>query len=396
MLRSRFLACSLAAVLMAGCAAPAFQPPAGLDAQVARLMQSAHVPGLALALIDHGQVRYLHAYGLADVAGNTPLRTDHIMYGASLTKAAFAYLCMQLVDEGLIDLDLPLAGQLRRPLPDYPGFADLNADERWRQFTPRMLLSHSSGLLNWRWINPDRKLDIKFPPGSRYVYSGEGIQILQVLVEERSGRPLAELMRERVFDPLGMRNTSMSWRADFAGRTVTHYDADNKALPHEQRSRARAAGSMETTLEDAARLLAAVLRGDRLSRKALDEMLAPQVAIVSPQQFPSHWPGTTEAWQAIRLSAGLGWPLFTSRRGPAFFKEGSDHGTNNLMLGFRQDGSGIVILSNSSNAPRLMRPLLQSLYGETCLPWYWMGYIPYDVELPATAREHPPVSAGCQ
>lgn len=392
------------ALALCGCAAaPVFHAPDGsarpaarIDADMARLMAAAAVPGLALALIEDGQVVYQRAYGLADVAAGKPLQTTTIMYGASLTKAAFAYMVMQLVDEGAIELDAPLPRQLRRPLPEYPGFAELAADPRWREITPRMLLSHSSGLLNWRWINPDRKLDIKFAPGSRYVYSGEGIQVLQLVVEERTGRPLGELMQQRVFERFGMKDTSMAWRADFAGRATMHYGAAGEPIAHNQRSRARAAGSMDTTLADFAAFFAGVLRGDGLSAAAHAAMLSPQLAIVSPRQFPSHWPGETQANRAIGLSAGLGWPVFTSPVGPAFFKEGSDDGTNNLAFGLQRQRSGVVMLSNSSNAPRMFYPALDALLGRTCVPWFWMGYIPYDrPALLADGAAAPVVTPGC-
>ena len=390
---------------LCGCAAapPAFHAPdgsvrpyAGIDAAMERLMASAAVPGLALALIEDGKVVYQRAYGAADRAGGRALRTDTVMYGASLTKAAFAYLVMQLVDDGLIDLDAALPRQLRKPLPEYAGYADLAADPRWSAITPRMLLSHSSGLLNWRWINPDNKLDIKFPPGARYVYSGEGIQLLQLVVEERSGRPLAELMQERVFDRFGMKDTSMVWRADFEVRATLHYDAGGAPIAHARRSRARAAGSMDTTLADFAAFFSGVLRGDGLSAASHAAMLSPQLAIVSPRQFPSHWPGATVANQAIGLSAGLGWPLFNSPLGPAFFKEGSDDGTSNLAFGLVRQRSGVVMLSNSSNAPRMFYPALEALLGRTCVPWFWMGYIPYDQPgLLGDNAAAPVVTPGC-
>ena len=67
-------------------------------------MRLAKVPGLALALIQDGQIAHRRAYGLADVEKQRPLATDTVMYGASLTKAAFAYMTLQLVGEGVIDL----------------------------------------------------------------------------------------------------------------------------------------------------------------------------------------------------------------------------------------------------------------------------------------------------
>jgi len=354
-------------------------------------MAAARVPGLALALIDDGVVVYERAYGVADREAGTPLRTDSVMAGASLTKAAFAHLVLQLVDDGTLSLDAPITALLRKPLPDYDGFADLRTDPRWQRLTPRMLLSHTSGLLNWRWINDDKTLDFKFHPGSRFVYSGEGIQVLQLIVEERTGEPLTQLMKRRVFDRFGMSDTSMTWRADFERRAVIGYDADGKPLAHARRTTAGAAGSMDTTVHDYARFLAAVLRGDGLSAASARAMLSPQIAIVSPQEFPSHWLGETEVNRAIGLSYGLGWGVYTSPLGRAFFKEGHDDATNNVALGFATPKRGIVMLSNSGNAERMFLPAIQALFGETCLPWFWMGYIPYShPELAAPgARDHP-------
>lgn len=400
--RARALVVALAA---AGCASPAAtaqrSPPATpashvsaarVDADMQRLMAAAKVAGLSLALIDHGQVVLERAYGVADGETGRPLTPTTIMYAASLTKAAFAHLVLQLVDDGVLSLDAKLPALLQRPLPEYPELADLAGDDRWRQLTPRMLLSHTSGLVNWRWINDDKKLDFKFAPGTRFAYSGEGIQILQLVVEERTGEALAPLMQRRVFDRFGMRDTSMVWRPSFAGRAATGYDADGKPHAHQGRSHARAAGSMDTTVHDYALFLAAVLRGDGLSPASARAMLSPQVAIVSPQEFPAQWPGETTVNRAVDLSYGLGWGLFRSPLGPAFFKEGHDDDTNNVALGFSATQRGVVLLANSGNGERMFFPAIEALFGTTCLPWFWMGYIPYDrPDLAAPgAREHPP------
>ncbi len=397
------------ALVVAGCATapgdPGFRrldgrslPAAEIDARVDELMKRAAVPGLAIALIRDGRVVHARAHGFADVESGRPLTTGTVMYGASLTKAAFAYLTVQLAEEGVLDLDAPLPRLLAKPLPEYPDFADLASDPRWKAFTPRMLLSHTSGLLNWRFINDDGKLDVKYEPGSRYVYSGEGIQILQLVVEERTGEKLAELMQRRVFGRFGMTSTSMAWRADFEGRTSTEYTVEGKPGGHRKRSRARAAGSMDTTLDDYARFVAGVLREHRAGSGPVVEMLRPQKRIVSPQQFPSHFPGETDVNAGIELSAGLGWIVYRSPSGPAFFKEGNDDGTNNFALGFPGSGTAVVMLSNSARADRIFFPLVEELLGKTCLPWFWMGYVPYDrSELrDPSARAHPigPCSSG--
>src|SRR6218665_1239793 len=94
--------------LLGGCAVAPRPSPAEPDAQLQALMEKAQVPGLALALIRDGRVVRTVAYGWADREQGVPLRTDTIMYGASLTKAAFAYMVLQLVDEGGLALDEPL------------------------------------------------------------------------------------------------------------------------------------------------------------------------------------------------------------------------------------------------------------------------------------------------
>ena len=387
-------------LLLAALAACTLSPPkpVTLDSQLQALMTEAQVPGLAVALIRDGRVVFTKAYGLADRERGALLHADTVMAGASLTKAAFAYLVLQLVDEGVINLDRPLPLQLRLPLQLYPDFADLATDLRWRAITPRMLLSHSSGLINWRWINPDRKLSLNYPPGQRYVYSGEGIQLLQLIVEERTREPLAALIQKRVFDRFGMSNTSMVWREGFASHAANSYDTEGSARGHAQRQQARAAGSMDTSLNDYAAFLAGVLRGEGLSAAARQQMLSAQIAIVSPQQFPSHWPGETQVNAGIALSGGLGWVVYQSPRGPAFFKEGSDEGTNNLALGFTTSRDGVVMLSNSANADKLLYEAAELLLGPpaTCLPWFWMGYIPMDKpELRKPGTRDKPLGPSC-
>jgi CubicO group peptidase (beta-lactamase class C family) len=357
----------------------------GIAAPVQALMQQAQVPGLALALIRSGRVVHVQAWGLARPAIETTpaapavtLRPDSVMAGASLTKAAFAHLVMQLVDEGVIDLDRPLPEQLRLPLPQYPGFSDLAGDPRWRQVTPRMLLSHSSGLLNWRWINADNRLDFKFAPGERYVYSGEGIQMAQLIVEERTGQALAALMQARIFNRFGMPDTQLVWNEDKSARTAMGFKTDSSALPPRRFNRARAAGSMTTTVTDYANFLAAVLRGEGLSPASQGQMLAPQKAIVSPQQFPSQLGGQTTVNQAIALSAGLGWVVYQSPRGPVFFKEGNDEGTNNFAIGFAHSGDGLLLLANSGHGDKIFYTLVEMFFAPSCLPWFWMGYVPHE------------------
>jgi CubicO group peptidase (beta-lactamase class C family) len=151
--------------------------PSEIDTAVARLMEQAHVTGVGIAVLNDDKVVYLKAYGVRDKEKHLPLTPDSVMTAASLTKPIFATMVMRLVHERIIELDKPVYEYLPKPLPEYDAYKDLADDHRYRQITMRMLLDHTSGFPNWRWLMDDKKLRIYFTPGSRFAYSGEGIDL---------------------------------------------------------------------------------------------------------------------------------------------------------------------------------------------------------------------------
>jgi CubicO group peptidase (beta-lactamase class C family) len=354
-----------------------------IDLTVQTLMRANRVPGLALALIRDSQVAYLHAYGLRDVDRQLPLTPDTVMYGASLTKPTFAYMVMQLVDEGRIDLDRPISAYLPRPLPEYEDYADLSGDPRWKKVTMRMLLDHTSGFPNLRFFTPhgydeNGRLEFYFDPGTHYAYSGEGILLAQRVLERGLGLDVGAEMQRRVFDRFGMARTSMTWEDDFAANLALEYSPEGKLLGHHKRSHVRALGSMDTTVTDWSRFLAGFLRGEGLSPASRAEMVRRQIAIHSVAQFPPWSTETTHAYDRIRLGYGLGWGLFESPFGQAFFKEGHDDGTANYALCVEPRRACVLLMSNSLRAEGIFKPLVDALMGDTQLPWRWEGYVPYD------------------
>lgn len=349
-----------------------------IDATVTRLMHAAEVTGVGIAIFNDGKIAYLKAYGVRDKEKNLPLTEDSVMTAASWSKVAFAYMVMQLVDEKVLNLDKPVYQYLPKPLPEYPKYVDLDGDDRYKRITARMLLSHTSGFPNWRWINPDRKLNINFEPGARYAYSGEGIDLLQLVVETVAKKPLEELMQDRIFKPFGMTRTSMVWQSQFESDYANGYDEYGRSLGPERRKIADAAGSMQTTPHDFARFVQAVMRGESLSKRTRELMLSPQVPILSKHQFPTLVSETTDENKAIRLSYGLGWGLYWTPYGEAFFKEGHDEGWRNYTVCFDQPKTGLLIMTNSSNGEGIFKELLETLLKNTYTPIEWEGYTPYD------------------
>lgn len=379
------LAVGICVLAVTSAAAPALRrfdgrpaSPQQIDREARRMMAATGVQGLAMAVIDEGSVVFVRSWGYRNVERKLPLRTDTIMYGASLTKFAFAYMVMQLVDEGQLDLDRPIATYLPKPLPEYPFYGALAGDERWRDLTARILLSHTSGLANFASLEPDGRMRIHFQPGSRYAYSGEGYILLQFVLETGLGLKVGDEMQRRVFDRFGMTRTSMMWRPDFAENLADGYGQDGAFEPHDERSTPRAAGSMDTTVTDFAKFLAGFTRGVGLSAASHARMLDSQVAIAAPSQFPTLREARSGAMEAISLASGLGVVTFRSPFGRAFFKGGHNDTTGNQAICVERTRRCVLYLSNDVRAESLFEPLTAMTLGEPGMPWSWEGYVRYD------------------
>lgn len=377
-------------------------PPPGaeaLEAEMHRAMALTQARGLAVAVIDGGRVRHVLSLGERNREGQ-PLLPDTVMYGASLTKLAFAHLVLQLVDEGKLQLDRPIGEYLDRPLPDYGDldrYADwsaLSGDERWRRLTPRILLTHAGGFANFGFLEPDGKLRFHFDPGARYAYSGDGLILLQFVIERGLGLDVGALMRERMFVPWGMVRTSLDWRPDFAGNVADGWRADGSAEPHDERSTVRAAGSMDTTIADMARFAAAHVRGERLSEASRLRLTQPELAITTATQFPTLQPELPETERWPGLAAGLGMVVFDGPQGPGYMKGGHNDSTGNTLVCLERGKRCVVILSNDVRAEAAFPHLVAFVLGPTGAPWRWeygaMTFVPAPMDAgtkPAPARD---------
>lgn len=371
---TRFLGLLAALPLLA--AAADIPGSAAIDAEVARLIAATQARGLAVAVIDDGQVVHVGAYGSRNAAGD-PLLTDTVMYGASLTKAVFGFAVMQQVEAGRLELDRPLAAYLDKPLTDYPDeskygpWRDLAGDERWRRLTARMLLTHSSGFANFAFLEPDGKLRFHFDPGTRYAYSGQGLLLLQFVLERGLGLDMGEEMQRRVFDRFGMTRTAMMWRPDFRPNLADGWTVEGKVVPHDERSRVRAAGSMDTTIADMARMAAAYVRGDTLSAEGAAALTSRQLRITTASQFPTLQPELPPGRRRADLAAGLGVVVFQGPQGAGFYKGGHDDSTGNTWVCVKASRRCVVILANDVRAERAFPQLVRFALGETGVPWDW-------------------------
>ncbi len=357
-----------------------------LNAKIEYLMKAANVSGVAISVFNDNNPVFSRTYGLADVQKKIPLQQSSVMYGASFSKTVLAYIAMQLVQEGVIDLDKPLVEYLNKPLPDYKfdnkrrGYADLKADDRYKKITARMCLTHTTGFPNWRWFEDDEKLKFRFDPGTRYSYSGEGIFLLQFVIEQVTGKDYETISQERVFKPLGMINTSQVWQSRFDSNICYGHNAKGEPYELRKRKEANAAGSMSTTLDDFTKFFTALINGKGLSKKSFKEMTGMQVRIKSRSQFgPLAGIDSTDN-DNIQLGYGLGVGVFKTPFGRAFFKEGHDEGWGHYSICFPDKKIAVVIMTNNDNGESIFKELLSYSIGDNFTPWRWENYIPYDLK----------------
>jgi CubicO group peptidase (beta-lactamase class C family) len=350
------------------------------DTFARKTLEAAQVTGAQIAVVDKGKLVWSAAYGLRRREPHLPMDRETTTWAASITKGIFATYVMQLVQRGEFNLDEPVARQLPKRLDQYESYrqsaADLVQEPAWPNVTPRMLLSHTSGLGNFTFLEPDKKMHLHFKPGTRFQYSGDGINLVQFLIEQKKRKPLDQLMQDAIFVPLGMTQTSMVYRGEFEANIADRFDAGGKFLSQTRRAQARGAGSMTSTAEDLARFASALFAGKILDEPSRKKMLAPAIRIRSLHQFALRAnEGEGKEAAEAGLAYGIGWGLLTHTRfGPAFFKEGHGDGAQNYIICFERRQACMILLTNSDNGELAFRPLLETIFGDKVTPWEWEGY----------------------
>ncbi len=305
-----------------------------LDEQIPELMKAALIPGLQIALIRDGSVIWENGYGVVNAETGIPVTKDTVFEAASLTKPFFAFLAMKLVEGGKIGLDMPLVTYVPRKLIEERMGHSMNEKgfrKDWLDIiTPRMVLSHSSGLPHGEG---GKVFPILFKPGSKWKYSATGYGFLQMGVEVILKEKLGSLMKKRYLDPLGMKNSSMVWKDEYEKSMASGHNYFGKAQAFRKRARATAAASLYTTAGDYAKFVCAVMAGKDLKKETLKTMLTPQIRMEDGE--------------------GLGWGLGfgtqnDKEKGTGIWQWG-DYGIfRNYILAFPEKGTGVVFLTNSA------------------------------------------------
>jgi CubicO group peptidase (beta-lactamase class C family) len=347
--------------------------PCQAESFLRQALEKSGVTALSVAVVKDSDVVFQQSLGIVDKKTNKLVDEKTVFRTASLSKPVFAYLVMKLVDEGLLDVEKPLYQYLERPLYEYPDYADLKDDERYKLLTVRILLSHQSGFPNWRGMNWDRRLDFKFTPGKMFKYSGEGYKLLKFVLEEMTNKDLNQLSEEKIFVPLGMTNTSFLWEKRFDGNFAVNLRTGLRRKIERTRTVPNAAASLLTNTADYAKFLLAVMNGKGLKPESLKLMLEPQVNITSKSL---HAPQGTDPdiHEALHLAWSMGWGRFSCPRGEAIFHVGFEEGCDNYAVVFLDHKIGIVLQSVITKLEGIAPLIVKELIGDIYSPFSWLQY----------------------
>ena len=337
------------------------------------LMKMSKTTALSVAVVQDGRVVFDRIMGVVDRKTGKPVDSGTVLRAASLSKPVFSYLVMKIVDEGSLGLDQPIIEVIDPPFTSYSEYMSLKNDTRCRALTAAVLLTHSAGFPNWRrprWTGP---LEIQFKPGEDFSYSGEGYYLLQFLLGKKTGRDLAALAREKVFEPLGMAQSSFLWEARFDDNFAVDLDAGLGPLIRRSRMTANSAGSLLTNASDYAKFMLAALSGLDLKLETAAAWRKPRIRVTG-KALHSREKSATGLNEDIQLSWTPGWGWFRSPAGEALFHVGMEEGCENYTVLFPDKRTGIVILSVSDLSIRVSPLIVKELIGDVYSPFSWMRY----------------------
>ncbi|MEM9837692.1 MAG: serine hydrolase [Pseudomonadota bacterium] len=318
-----------------------------LDAFMKDHMDHFTIPGAGVAIIRDGEIVYRQEYGVANWLTGAPVRPEHLFDVGSITKPVFAFAVMRLVEQGVLDLD--------RPLYEYMPFEDIAGDERSKLFTARYVLSHQTGLPNWRWQNDNGQLDLQFTPGEGYRYSGEGYDYLGRVVEKLTGEKLEDVLMREAVGTLGMSPSVRFSERDNWHDVFVNGHEDLRAHLSETPDEAHAAYSMMASASDLAQVLITWMnRGGGLSDEGYATMFEAQVET-----------GETARGTAWKRSHGVGPQIIETPYGRAIGHGGLNWSQVSLMEFYEDQNAGFVIVTNGDDGLKVREALRRFLVAGT-------------------------------
>ncbi len=339
----RAFVCALCVLLLAGEALGQRDRQAGqatspaLQLAISNAAKKYGIPGIAAALIEHGQLRAVEVYGVRDEKSGAPVTANTIFEAGSLGEPVYAYAVLLLSAEGRFNPGAPLPTYL--PLPYVRDLDPTSAspkteplyDPQFRQISALRVMNHTSGMPDWA---RNQHLRLLYPPGQKWSYSNEGYLYLQQVLEHVTGEPFHDFVARSVLGPARMERSGFTWQVSYAAEMATGYDRAGAPVEIHEYAKPAAATTLYTSIQDYSRFVLRLLASapsQHAHESAVSLMLNPSVAVEDANSF---------SW-------GMGLGLEKDADDLFFFQRGKTPGFQSFLLASRRTGRGIVILTNS-------------------------------------------------
>jgi CubicO group peptidase (beta-lactamase class C family) len=339
------------------------------------MLEVTRVPGVAVAGIKEARPYQLLAG--VERAGGPAITARTRFPAASLSKPVFAWAVQNLGKQGKIDLN--------RPLQDY---VDLGLEGTARKITALHVLTHSTGLSNWRF-QPNLPLASAFEPGTRWQYSGEGFVLLQRVVEKIVARPIAEYMRTAVFEPLGMTQSTFAWTPEIQNLAALGHDRQGALLErslafYERRNYETLQKSGLNPASATYEQIAAAYQQNK--QPFLPVGVSPNMAgslqttIGDYAVFLAHMLTTVTRSDDFKARVDVnrdiawapGWGVDRSSKTPSLFHWGDGPGFKNFCWIQPARKSALVFFTNGDSGAALYAWLFRQLMNEDLSAFYWI------------------------
>ena len=306
-----------------------------VPANITDRMRAYGVPGVSIAVIDHGEIAWAKGYGVADRTTGRRVTAQTLFQAASISKPVSALGALSLVQRGRVNLDDDVNKALKHwRVPE----SDLT---RGHPVTLRTLLNHTAGLAQ---IDPVRVVSL---PGKTFEYSAAGYTLLQQLVTDVSGRPFEQYMQSEVLEPIGM--TSSVFAQTLSPKLLTvaatgNYSGGRPAPRSMHLGPELAVAGLWTTPTDIARYAISV-----------------QKSYGGSAGNPLHTELAREMLHAGLGSRGLGPAISGTGQTARFGHDGFNEGFESSFTAYIHEGRGAVVMANSGFAFMLIKEILESV-----------------------------------
>jgi CubicO group peptidase (beta-lactamase class C family) len=328
-----------------------------LEREIPRLMEAANVPGLSIAVVRDGQIFRTKAFGVKSRQTGDPVDKNTMFEAASLTKTVTAFAAMRLLERGKLDLDTPLHEYF--PNKEYEKLAE---DERYKQLTARLVLTHTTGLPNWG----NRLMR---DPGVQYGYSGEGFLFLGRTIEQISGMSLQDFAQKEIFEPLGMAHTSYVWNETYAANGACGHDRHGRAHEIRKNTEPNGGASLLTTATDYATFICAILNSQGLTKETVDQMTSSQVQVTKSREKADLFENVFWGW---------GWGVQPGKTGYGFWHWGDNGDLRAYTVTYKDRREGLVYFANSNNGLAIAEAITALVVPDHQYALDWLEYENYD------------------